>query len=190
MVIKVVKKPVGRPKKIASKKVSSRADAAIIISTSDSKTKISSVTGKPVRKYTKKNTTNNVVKPRESKETSKTIFEKRLAAKQSLGKKVVVKAPAKERVFDKLTGFTIGSDQQAIAEALMVGGETRGDIIESLRKSLTLTTKNGTEKPIANLVSSVYNKLAMNGFRLESHFQLLPPTPASKRKATRLANQK
>lgn len=199
MSVKLVKKPVGRPKKTSTmprvKNASSRAAATSNTSTSTSVTdsKISPITGKPVRKYTKKNEKKSsvvVVKPHAKKSVSKTIFEKRLDAKKSLGeskpKKVVVKA--QERVFDKVTGFAVGTDQHIIAEALMEGGETRGDIVESLREKLNPLTRSGTEKPIPNLVSSVYNKLALSGFRLESHFQLLPPTTASKRKATRLAN--
>lgn len=102
----------------------------------------------------------------------------------------VVPVKGKERIIDPVTGFTMGSDQQIISDALMAGADTRQDIVESLRKKLSPVTRNGTEKPIANLVSSVFNNLALKGFTLDSHWQVLAPTPASKRKATRAANKK
>lgn len=89
---------------------------------------------------------------------------------------------------DALTGLQIGSDQWKIAQALLEGGKTRAEIVTSVTKTIGDTTRNGTKKPIANLVSSVYNKLIKAGFILESSFRLTPPTPASKRKATRAAN--
>lgn len=110
------------------------------------------------------------------------------AIAKKVGKKVAT-IVTREREVDPITGFTIGTDQQVIADALLEGADTRQDIIESLRSTLKSTTRNGTEKPIANLVSSVFNRLALAGFTLESHWKLLPPTTASKRKATRLANK-
>jgi hypothetical protein len=89
------------------------------------------------------------------------------------------------REFNKETGFVVGSDQDFIASALLKGADTRQDIIDFCRKKLDSETRNGTEKPVSNLVSSVFNKMVGQGYRLESHYQLLPPTPASKRKAAK-----
>lgn len=92
-------------------------------------------------------------------------------------------------MMDKLTNMSVGSDQYIIAYELMEGGSTRQEIVERLRTKIDPLTKSGTEKAIANLVSAVFNRLMKQGFLLEASYKVLPPTPASKRKATRLANQ-
>lgn len=106
-------------------------------------------------------------------------------SKKSSGKSTQKKSNLPVREVNEETGFVKGSDQDKIASAFLKGGETRQEIIDRLRKNLDSTTRNGTEKPVSNLVSSVYNKMIRAGFRLESQYRLLPPTPASKRKAAR-----
>jgi len=179
-----VKKLVRKVAPKHAKSVASRAGATINISTR---------TGKPTRKYTKRNvgTTLSTIEAPTTKKISKkknvvTSVKKPTTKKSNITK---IKAAPRERNFDSLTGFVVGSDQHVIAEALLAGGETRGDITDALRKKLSPTTKSGTVKPVANIVSSVFNKLVSNGFILESQFRLLPPTPASKRKATRIKNK-
>lgn len=127
-----------------------------------------------------------VGRPKGSKNAVKTD-----TAKKTVGRvpKKVVSTVVTEREVDPLTGFTIGTDQQIIADTLLEGGDSRADIIDKLRKKLSPTTRNGTEKPIANLMSSVFKKMALAGFQVESSFKLVPPTPASKRKANKLANK-
>lgn len=107
------------------------------------------------------------------------------------GKKAATKkTPTPPKEMNKLTGFVVGSDQDIIAMELLAGGASRGEIGQRVAKKLNPTTKNGTQKPITNLVSSVYNKLVAKGYRTEETFKVLQPTPASKRKATLAAKGK
>lgn len=117
---------------------------------------------------------------------------KKTAAKKNV--KSVAKPAGKRGGFHRTinddTGFVVGTDQDTIALALLEGGESRGDVVESLRNTLDTETRNGTEKQITNMVSGVLNKMVANGFVVESSFVLTPPTAASKRAATRAANKK
>lgn len=90
---------------------------------------------------------------------------------------------------DSVTGFAVGSDQQKIAQALMEGAETRQAILDKVRTILPPTTSTGAPKAIPNLVSTVFRAMMTRGYILDSHYVVLPPTPASKRRATRLANK-
>lgn len=121
-------------------------------------------------------------------------------AKKAPAKKTTnVKKPAKKkssgrggfnREMNPVTGFVVGTDQDTIATALMEGGESRAAIAEELEGQMDLTTRNGTEKQITNMISGVLNKMKARGYIEESSFIVLPPTTASKRAATRAANQK
>lgn len=108
-------------------------------------------------------------------------------AKKTAAKKVSkVAAPAKKtrggvtREMDEVTGFAIGTDSHIIAEALVEGGESRQDIIEYLRENMNTETRNGTEKPVANLVSAIINKMLDRGFTVESSYRLVPPVASVK----------
>lgn len=83
------------------------------------------------------------------------------------------------------TGFVVGTDQDLIAQALLEGGESRGDIIAYLENTLDNETRNGTPKMITNMVSGVLNKMLAAGYTVESSFIVVPPTPASKRAANK-----
>lgn len=130
---------------------------------------------------------------------------KKTAAKKPAAKKTASKAPASKkkttnvkkpasnrgglnRELNEDTGFVVGTDQDAIANALLEGGESRAAIVERLESELDSETRNGTPKQITNMVSGVLNKMLDRGFIVESNFQLLPPTPASKRAASRARN--
>jgi hypothetical protein len=107
-----------------------------------------------------------------------------------------VKKPAAKKVggntrqMNPVTGFAEGSDQDVIATALLEGGESRSAIVENVESQVDLETRNGTDKQITNMVSGVLAKMKDRGFIVESSFVLLPPTPASKRAATRAKNAK
>lgn len=135
-------------------------------------------------------TSTSTSKGRKKKETTVVEKPKKSTKKTATQKKTTGKGRGYHREMNPETGYAVGSDQDIIATALLKGGKTRQEIIESLRKKLDSTTRNGTEKPVSNVVSSVFNRMISRGYRLESHFQLLPPTPASKRAATRAANKK
>lgn len=115
--------------------------------------------------------------------TRKTATSKKTTTKKTATKKSV-EAVSHPREMDKVTGFSIGSDQYVIAQELLKGGASRSEITERVAKLLPAKTRTGTPKPITNLVSSVYNNLVRKGFRTEESFKVLEPTPASKRKAT------
>lgn len=132
-----------------------------------------------------------VVKPGKKAAASKTPTRARKTAapaKKTAAKKVAAK-PGPKRELNKVTGFSVGSDQDVIATALLEGGASRAEITEKVAKLLPAKTRTGTPKPITNLVSSVYNNLARRGYRTEESFKVLPPTPASKARATREAKK-
>jgi hypothetical protein len=136
-----------------------------------------------------------VAKTKSAKTRAKTAPAKKTAAKKGTAtKNKNVKKPAAARggatrEMNEETGFVVGSDQDIIANALLEGGESRAAIVQKLEKVLDTETRNGTPKQVTNMVSGVYNKLVARGFITESNFQVLPPTPASKRAATRAANK-
>jgi hypothetical protein len=135
------------------------------------------------------------------KAKTKTPAKKTAARKGPAKKTTSVKKPANKKTTGKGrggfhremnpdTGFVVGTDQDAIATALMEGGESRAAIVQDLEKRLDLTTRNGTDKQITNMISGTLNKMKARGYIIESSFIVLPPTPASKRAATRAANAK
>lgn len=87
---------------------------------------------------------------------------------------------------DKLTprqkdifGYTEGTDSSITALTLAEGGADRSEIYEKIRgrieeQSATgLVTRNGTEKNIPNLVSTVLRQLKPKGWAVESHWKLV-----------------
>lgn len=128
-----------------------------------------------------------------AKKTAAKAPAKKSAAKKSPAKVKDVKKPASKRggfhrEINEETGFVVGTDQDTIALALLEGGESRADVVESLYNTLETETRNGTEKQITNMVSGVLNKMLKAGYTVESSFRVVPPTAASKRAATRAAN--
>jgi hypothetical protein len=128
----------------------------------------------------------------------KTAAKKSAPAKKTAAKKAPVKNVKKpagkrggfHREINESTGFVVGTDQDAIALALLDGGESRAAIVEGLEDTLDTETRNGTPKQITNMVSGVLNKMIAAGYTVESSFVVVPPTPASKRAASRAANKK
>jgi hypothetical protein len=90
--------------------------------------------------------------------------------------------PSYRRIPSETTGFSVGTDQDIIAEALLAGGESREQIIADLYEQLDTETRNGTPKPISSLVSSVLRKLVERGFTVDQHFVVVPPVPKAARK--------
>ena len=92
--------------------------------------------------------------------------------------KKVAKPALKERAPRKVnakTGFTVGSDQDIIATELLRGGESRVEIIERLKDLLPQQTRNGTVKPVSNLVSSTVRILRQRGYTETSTFKMKAP---------------
>lgn len=91
------------------------------------------------------------------------------------------------REMNPVTGFAIGTDQDIAALELLNGG-SRSEIVARVEKQVGTTTRTGKPKPANVLVSRVLGNLRDAGFRVEESVTVLPPTPASKRKATAAKN--
>lgn len=143
--------------------------------------------GRPPGSKNKTSTTTTAKKPAAKKTTQ---------SKQTQNKNVKnVKKPAGKRggfnrEINEDTGFVVGTDQDTIALELLEGGESRAEIAERLEGMLDPVTRNGTEKQVPNMIGGVLGKMLERGFTVESSFVVIPPTPASKRAATRKANSK
>jgi hypothetical protein len=88
-------------------------------------------------------------------------------------------------------GFVIGSDSEKIVEVLLQGGESRTELTAKITKALSKGKgRNGEPPNVSSLIANVLRRLKDKGYTIESHWQLMPPTPASKRAATRRAKAK
>lgn len=101
-------------------------------------------------------------------------------------RKIVVAPPAplyekKEREINPITGFTVGSDSDVIAEELIAGGESREDIARNIAERLDTVSRTGTPKPIANLMSGVIRRLKDRGYHVESSWIMVNPDMPKKR---------
>jgi hypothetical protein len=94
------------------------------------------------------------------------------------------------RPVNEETGFVEGTDQDVIASCLLEGGESRQEIAERVESLIETETRNGTDKQIVNMISGVLSKLLARGYTVEQSFQVVPPTPASKRAAAKKAAAK
>lgn len=75
-------------------------------------------------------------------------------------------------------GYVKGSDSDLIAAAMVEGGADRQDIAKRLGKTIgKKQTRNGTEKNIPALMSSVAFHLRKRGYKVESTFRMVPPAP-------------
>jgi hypothetical protein len=140
---------------------------------------------------------------------------KTTAAKATTTRKAPAKAaPAKVEAKPKQTtgegrtvdlhGFTPGTDSSLIAEALVEGGETRVDVnrlaAEKIAKVNGIKTRQGSDKNVPSLLSSILKRLQAQGYTIESSWRLVPPpevetqikkeAAAAKRRATRAAKAK
>lgn len=164
---------------MAAKNSSSRAGRA---TKSSSKEETKNKTTKATSKNTKKNSG-----PENKKNTRSTS-----AKKVSTPTKKKTESKGRggaNREMDEVTGFAVGTESHQIAELLLNGVESRQEAIDILRNTLDTETRNGTEKPVANLVSGVINKLLARGFTVESSYRLVEPTPASIRAANKRAKE-
>lgn len=109
-------------------------------------------------------------------------------AKKAPVKKPAPKKPAPKKVAPKKAtagverektaeGFVVGGDSAIIAAALVEGGADRHEINENIRKAIKkangLTTRNGEDKYIPSMVSSILAKMLATGYyEVESTWQL------------------
>lgn len=91
-------------------------------------------------------------------------------------------AEKKERLISPLTGFTVGSDSDIIAEELIAGGASREEIAKRISARISTTSRNGTAKPVSNLMSGVIRRLKENGYVVVSSWEMTNPNVPKKRK--------
>lgn len=120
---------------------------------------------------------------------TRTVAEKKPAPTLKTGtlkRKIVVAPPAplhekKEREVNPVTGFTVGSDSDIIAEELIAGGESREEIARNIAERLDPVSRTGTPKPVANLMSGVIRRLRDRGYHVESSWIMVNPDMPKKR---------
>lgn len=144
------------------------------------------VVTKSTRKATTKKTT--VRKPAKKTEGSS----KKSAPKKTVARKTGTKAAkADGRSLPRELnehGFVIGSNSEKILNAMLEGGDSRSDIANRVKKSVK--SRNGESVNANALISGLLHRLLPQGYTVEQHWQLLPPTPQSKAKATRAAKKR
>jgi hypothetical protein len=141
------------------------------------------------------------VKPAAKKAPVKKTAAKRPVAKKVTPKKVTktpakgtARRPAKKtgsttarkstgRVFNMNPhGFTVGSDQAIIVDAMVAGGADRVDVAnKALKKLPEKTTRDGNEKNVSSLMSALIKRLLGEGYKIESNWRLVPPARVQKK---------
>lgn len=96
----------------------------------------------------------------------------KVAKPAPVAKKSVERTPRK---FNPKTGFVVGSQQDIIATELLKGGASRVEVVNRLKPILGDTTKNGTKKPVGNLVAGVWSVLKTKGYTEVSTYKVRPP---------------
>lgn len=87
--------------------------------------------------------------------------------------KTAAKVPGNGKTMNPKTGFVKGSDSDTIATELLKGGASRAEIVSRLRPMLGSETRNGTPKPVANLVAGTLARLRENGFVEKSTYKVV-----------------
>ncbi|AZS07922.1 hypothetical protein SEA_SCHOMBER_67 [Gordonia Phage Schomber] len=111
--------------------------------------------------------------------TSTTGTKKKTPVKKPAPKKTTPKKSAAGVVREKTPeGFIVGGDSAIIAAALVEGGADRHEINENIRKAIKkangLTTRNGEEKYIPSMVSSILAKMLATGYYdIQSEWKLV-----------------
>lgn len=75
---------------------------------------------------------------------------------------------------NKKTGFTEGTISDIIATALLKGGKSRADIVNSL-EGLPTETKKGTKFQAANVAATVERQMRAMGFEVVQSYKIVPP---------------
>jgi hypothetical protein len=119
---------------------------------------------------------------------------KAVPAKKSAAKKDTVSkargGQALPRVLNE-HGFVVGSDSEKIVNILLEGGAGRNEVNTKVLKALgNKQTKNGQAPNVSSLIANILKRLREKGYTIESQWQLVPPTPASKAAATRAAKKR
>lgn len=114
-----------------------------------------------------------------AKSTAKTKAAPKTTAKKTTKKAPVVVATEPRVVEYTPEGFVAGSDSALIAKALVEGGIDRNEVnqnaIDAIAASSGLLTKNGKEKYVPSMVSSILSKMVNTGeFQVVASWQLVP----------------
>jgi hypothetical protein len=80
---------------------------------------------------------------------------------------------------NKRTGFTEGTISDKIASALIKGGTSRADIVNTL-PDLPSETRKGTKFQAANVAATVERQMLAMGFQRIQSYKLVPPKRAAK----------
>lgn len=72
-------------------------------------------------------------------------------------------------------GFREGSDSAIIVEILVQGGVDRQEINDKIAAAINTQTRSGRQKNIPSLVSGLLARLEKRGYRIESHWRVVPP---------------
>ena len=72
-------------------------------------------------------------------------------------------------------GFRNGSDSAIIVDLLVKGGLDRQDINDKVAAAIKTETRSGLQKNIPSLISGLLARLDERGYRIESHWRLIPP---------------
>lgn len=123
---------------------------------------------KPVKKTVAKKTS-----PKPTPSAKKTISAKPVKTVAKPAPKKTAKTPGRD--FNPKTGFVKGSQQDIIATELLKGGESRREVVERLHGLLDTETRNGTKKPVGNLVAGVWSVLRSRGFVEKSSYKVVAP---------------
>lgn len=80
---------------------------------------------------------------------------------------------------NKKTGFTEGTISDKIAMALIKGGKSRADIVNSM-PDLPAETRKGTKFQAANVAATVERQLRAMGFQVVQSYKVVPPKRSAK----------
>lgn len=73
-------------------------------------------------------------------------------------------------------GFKMTSDAHIVIEFLMAGGASKHEIARKLEERFDgILTRTGFPKPITTIMNQVENTMLSRGYRVESHWRLVPP---------------
>ena len=132
---------------------------------------------------------------------AKTAPAKRSARKTATKAKATPVAAASAPRVPNAYGFAVGSDSAIAVEEMVAGGFDRRTVShrigELVSASSGMTTRNGTDKNIGSLISTLLSRLSAAGWVIESSWRLVPPADiaeaakkeaaSAKRRATRAA---
>ena len=74
-----------------------------------------------------------------------------------------------------LIGYGLGSEQFIVAVEVMKGGESRLEVSKRVSEMLPARTRNGSPKPVSNMVSAVVKRMEDAGFTVKGTWSMVRP---------------